>query len=167
MNISPTDKIINFLRQEVGLSVGEDSLPDNTFLPGVEIRGVKIVLDRPKLKNCGDLLHEAGHLALLPEAVRARHRAIGSSIPAELMDEIELGALAWSYAAVVHLGLPPELVFHADGYHGRSEGLLLGFSLGLFPGLMQLEVTGLAAGEKRAVELAVPPFPAMLRWVRD
>lgn len=167
MTACPTDKIIAFLRHEVGLLVLDDALLDDTFLPGLEIRGTTIVFDGSRLKNCGDLLHEAGHLALLPKAVREWHRANGLPIPTAMMDEIELGALAWSYAAAVHLALPPELVFHADGYHGRSEGLLLGFSLGVFPGLTQLESRGMAAGTKRAVELGVQPFPAMLRWLRD
>ncbi len=167
MSTCPTDNIIVFLSQEVGLLVREDSLPNDTFLPGVEIRGATIVFDRPTLKNCGDLLHEAEHLALLPQTVRTQHQANGLPIPAALMDEIELGALAWSYAAAVHLALPPELVFHADGYHGRSEGLLMGFSLGVFPGLMRLESAGMAAGTRRVKELGVEPFPAMLRWLRD
>jgi hypothetical protein len=33
----------------------------------------------------------------------------------------EMAAIAWSYAACVHLGLEPTVVFHSDGYKGGSE----------------------------------------------
>ena len=166
MTPAPLTLITAFLRDEVGITMLEKALPDDTFLPGVEIRGVAIVFDPLKLKNCGDLLHEAGHLALLAEAVRLEHGANGLPIPTAMMDDVELGALAWSYAATVHLRLPPEIVFHADGYHGRSEGLLMGFSVGIYPGLMQLESAGMAFGAQAAVAKQLPAFPAMLRWLR-
>jgi hypothetical protein len=161
------DKIVAFLRNEVGLIVLETELPSDTFLPGLTLRGTTILFDRQKLENSGDLLHEAGHLAMLPAVVRAQYADGGATIPTDLMDAAELGALAWSYAAITHLGLPPEIVFHARGYHGRSEGLLLGFSIGIFPGLMQLESAGMALNKVNAAAIDAIPFPAMLRWARE
>ncbi len=160
------DKIVAFLRTEVGLTVLETTLSTDTFLPGLTLRGSTILFDRQKLENSGDLLHEAGHLAVLSAAVRAQY-ADGAVIPTDLMDTAELGALAWSYAAITHLGLPPEIVFHTKGYHGRSEGLLLGFSVGIFPGLMQLENAGMALSNVNAAASGAAPFPAMLRWARS
>jgi hypothetical protein len=161
------DKIVAFLRLEVGLTVLETELATDTFLPGLTLRGTTILFDRRKLENSGDLLHEAGHLALLPAAVRAQYADDITLIPADLMDAAELGALAWSYAAITHLGLPPEIVFHARGYHGRSEGLLLGFSMGIFPGFTQLENAGMALNKTNAVAIGAAPFPTMLRWARE
>lgn len=94
MTTAPIEIIIAFLRDEVGFTVLEEALPGDTFLPEVQIRGVAIVFDRRKLKHCGDLLHEAGHLILLSETVRLEHRANGLPIPAAMMDDVELGALA-------------------------------------------------------------------------
>jgi hypothetical protein len=36
----------------------------------------------------------------------------------------EIAAQTWSYAAAVHLGLPPEIVFHAAGYRGAAASLI-------------------------------------------
>ena len=33
-------------------------------------------------------------------------------------------AIAWSYAAALEIGIPPEIVFHPDGYRGASESML-------------------------------------------
>lgn len=62
--------------------------------------------------------------------------------------------------------MPPEIVFHTDGYHGRSEGLLMGFSVGIYPSLMQLKSRGMALGTAAAAANRLPAFPAMLRWLR-
>ena len=39
-------------------------------------------------------------------------------------------AIAWSYAAGVHLGLSASLVFHEMGYRGGSQALIDNFSMG-------------------------------------
>ena len=33
----------------------------------------------------------------------------------------EMGAIAWSYAAALHIGLDPRVVFHEDGYKGAAN----------------------------------------------
>ena len=37
-------------------------------------------------------------------------------------------AIAWSYAAAVHLGLDPAVVFHEAGYRGGSGSLIENFA---------------------------------------
>ena len=56
-------KILGFLT-EIGIVVNEKTLPDDTFLPGLELGPSCIYVDYKKLKYPGDLLHEAGHLAV-------------------------------------------------------------------------------------------------------
>jgi hypothetical protein len=34
-----------------------------------------------------------------------------------------MGAIAWSYAAALQIGLDPGIVFHAAGYRGSSQEL--------------------------------------------
>jgi hypothetical protein len=155
------DLIAAFLR-EAGFTVVEERLPPDTFLPGLAVRGDVLVFDRNALRYPGDLLHEAGHLAVLPANIRVNANP-------ELLDapDTEVAAIAWSYAAACHLHIPPEVVFHANGYRGNSEGLLLGFTYGVFPGLNLLEAAGLTVSPRRAAERGVAPYPAMLRWMSE
>ncbi|UOV05081.1 hypothetical protein MUU77_07340 [Pseudoxanthomonas sp. F37] len=59
-----------FLRG-IGLVVTEGRVPDDCFLSGVRIHRGTLVFDRQRLQWPGDLLHEAGHIALTPAALRA------------------------------------------------------------------------------------------------
>ncbi len=79
----------------------------------------KLVVDRGKLKYPGDLLHEAEHLAVVETS---RRQSIGAYVGFNT-DE-GLGAIAWSWAALKHLELPPEVVFHPDGYKGMSVNFI-------------------------------------------
>ncbi len=74
---------------------------------------------RARLLYPGDLLHEAGHLATMPPAQRA---TTVSNAGSDMGDEI--AAQTWSYAAALHLGVAPELVFHSSVYKGAAESLI-------------------------------------------
>lgn len=65
-----TAKIADFLT-EIGIEIGLARLSEPTFLPGILIDGGKILVDEEKLAYPGDLLHEAGHLAVVPGNLRA------------------------------------------------------------------------------------------------
>jgi hypothetical protein len=78
-----------------------------------------------------------------------------------------MAAIAWSWAATIHLELAPNVVFHEAGYRGGAANLIENFSAGRTVGVPLLEWAGLTATGKRAAELGVNPYPAMLRWLRD
>jgi hypothetical protein len=110
----------------------------------------------------GDLLHEAGHLAVMePQRRRQCHIEVGDDAAEEMM------AIAWSYAASLHLGLSPATVFHEGGYRGGSQALIENFSLGRYIAVPMLQWVGMTADPKRAAESGVAPYPHMLRWLRD
>ncbi len=112
-----TSVIIAFLK-EIGLKVEFGSVNDDTFLPGIEVVAGGLIVDESRLLFPGDLLHEAGHLAIVPATTRANLSGkveISEANP----DVIEATAMCWSYAACVQLGIEPSVVFHAHGYHGR------------------------------------------------
>ena len=135
------------------------TLPDKTFLPGLDIRYGAIVVDEEKLAYPGDILHEAGHIAVSePEARKAPTLAP--------TDGEEIATLAWSYAALRHLDLAPDIVFHPDGYKGGSQSLIENFSAGCYLGVPLLQYYGLTVEPKFAAERGVEPFPHMLRWLR-
>lgn len=163
---SLTRQIARFLN-EIGLETIPGRLGDDTFLAGILIENGKIYVDEAKLAFPGDLLHEAGHLAVTPESLRP-HLSDEIALPGEFnIDAIEVAAIAWSYAAALHLGIEPRVVFHAGGYKGNSESLLLNFSLGAYIGVNTLEAAGMTATGENARRLGVKPYPQMLKWLRD
>lgn len=161
---SLTEKIAQFLI-EIGIEVVPTKFSNETFLPGIEVKNGKLLVDESKLKYPGDLLHEAGHLALATSEVR-RKLSGEVVIPDENMNEIEVAVMAWGFAAVKFLEIELRTLFHEGGYHGKSEGLILNFSLGVYPGAHSLERFGLTATGKYAEESGISPYPNMLKWVR-
>lgn len=161
----PTSSLIAFLRG-IGLVVYEQPLGGDSFLPGLRVRNGELLVDRDALTWPGDLLHEAGHLAVLPPDRRG-----ASSDALEELDEVALAgeaeATAWAWAALVHLGLRPDLLFHDAGYHGRSARLIATFSAGVYPGCHGLVMAGLTLTGADAQVAGVPPYPHMIRWLRE
>jgi hypothetical protein len=157
-------KIVGFLRG-IGIEVEQRAGLGDTFLPGLTLDRGRLLFDPAKLEYPGDLLHEAGHVAVAPRDVRPL--LSGSvDVPGVDMGELETAVVPWSYAAALEIGIDPALVFHAGGYRGKSAGLLTTFGAGVYPGLPLLEAYGLAAGPRLAATLGVPAYPAMISWLR-
>jgi len=160
------ERCIEFLNS-IGIECIFTTLEKNeSFLPGLRIKGGSIEIDLNHLENPGDILHEAGHIAVVAASERATLNSESLS-KREWREAEEMMALAWSYAACVHLQLPPHFVFHEQGYRGSAKTLAAGFMQGSYIGLPMLQWLGLAADEKNAPLLGVEPFPAMIKWVRD
>jgi len=153
-----TERLAAFVRG-IGIEVRAATLPHETFLPGIEIDHGAILVDEERLSHPGDMLHEAGHLAVAAPA--ERNAPILSPSPGD-----ELTAIAWSYAALRHLDLDPAVVFHAEGYKGGAESIIENFTAGHYFGVPLLALYGMSLEPKRAAELGVAPFPTMLRWLR-
>ena len=156
-----TATIIAFL-QDIGIPVSIETLTEATFLPGILLRHGGIVVDVERLRFPGDLLHEAGHVAVSSPDRRANIQGDAGPDPAE-----EMMAIAWSYAALVHLQLDPAVVFHADGYRGGSNGLIENFTHGHHFGVPMLQWLGMALDESHARDSNLAPYPHMLKWLRD
>jgi hypothetical protein len=154
-----TRRIVAFL-EAVGIPVALETLPRETFLPGIDLRAGGLVVDMEKLEWPGDLLHEAGHIALTEPELRA-----SLSRPSDDPGE-EMAAIAWSYAASVALGLEPSVVFHERGYHGDSQALISNFTNGRDVGVPLLVCYGMAADSRRPDPNGPRPYPHMLRWLR-
>lgn len=160
-----TRQLAEFI-SEIGLEIIPVKISSKTFLPGILVENGRILVDESKLTYPGDLLHEAGHLAVAPADMRS---SLGGEValPGVWMDPVEVHAIAWSYAAIVYLGLDPKIVFHEGGYGVESERLLSNYNLGVFIGANGLQDAGLTAIGRQATELGVPPYPHMLKWLRD
>lgn len=160
-------RIVDFLRG-IGIDVDEATVPDDAFLPGIRIVAGRLLVDHTRLRWPGDLLHEAGHIATMPAHLRATlHDALDD---ASAHDDVafagEAEATAWAWAARVHLGLPPDVLFHAGGYRGTSARLIATYSLGVYPGAHGLAQAGMTCVGAAATAAGVPPYPHMQRWLR-
>jgi hypothetical protein len=146
-----TAQIVAFLR-EIGLRTEPRTIAEPTVLPGIAVVDGTIAYDEAKLVYPGDLLHEAGHLAVMTPA----HRATASH-QLDATAGAEIAALAWSYAASVRLGLDPAIVFHDAGYRGAAESLRTAFASGATLGQPVLRWLGLTDDG----------YPGMLRWLNE
>jgi hypothetical protein len=160
-----TDRIAAFLN-EIGIRTIPAKLDQTTFLPGIAVKNGQLLVDEERLDFPGDLLHEAGHLAGAPGELRDK-LSDEVIVPEVNLDVLETQAIAWSYAACVYLEIDPRIVFHENGYKGKSENLLFNFGIGVFVGLTGLEENGLAFSENNARRQGLRPFPHMQKWLCD
>ena len=150
-------RIVAFLRR-IGIPVEVATLEDGTFLPGVVVADGGLRVDPSRLSWPGDLLHEAGHVAV---GDPTRRDDGVSDDPGE-----EMAALAWSFAAATHLGLDPSVPFHDGGYRGGGKALAENFSQGGYVGVPILAMWGLTLEPHRATVGGPSPYPHMLAWRR-
>jgi len=148
--VDVADRIAGFL-EGIGLPCRRGAIADATFLPGIRIAAGGLVYDPEKLAHPGDLLHEAGHLAIMSPERRMRARPNVGKYPAE-----EMAAIAWSYAAALHVGLDPAVVFHENGYRGQSASIVASFTSPMPIGVPLLRWLGMTSA-----------YPAMIRWLND
>ena len=151
--------IVDFLTR-IGIPVIIEPVAEGSFLPGVTVRYGALVFDPAHLPYPGDLLHEAGHIAVTDPAVRDTLEAVSDS-PGE-----EMAAIAWSYAAALEIGIDPALVFHEHGYRGGGPSILENFNRGSYFGVPVLDYYGMTAEAKWAETRGIAPYPAMARWLR-
>src|SRR4051812_6792975 len=142
------ERIVAFLR-EIGLVVRVAEIEGPTVLPGIRVVEGGLVVDPARLQYPGDLLHEAGHLAVMPAGRRSLANDDTGSDGGE-----EMAAIAWSYAAAVRLGLDARGVFHEEGYRGGAESMVENFAAGRYIGVPMLVWLGMTER-----------YPEMVRWL--
>src|SRR5688572_24737910 len=125
-------KCIPFLNG-IGIKTIFRKLDTPGFLPGLLIENGCIIIDRDALLYPGDILHEAGHIAVVPGAERTNMNN-QSVLDSKNRETEEMMAIAWSYAACIHLDLDPKIVFHENGYNGTGENIVENFNAGIYFG---------------------------------
>lgn len=154
--------ILDFLKE---IGIGTRFVPgplENTFVPGIRIENGSLSICRAQLLYPGDLLHEAAHLAVVPPETRAKMNDSAGDSGGD-----EMAAIAWSYAALRHLRLSPDIVFHPEGYKGGSKSIIENFTAGRYFGVPLLQLYGLSREKKQAEEKGEEAFPVMKKWTRD
>src|ERR1700761_4669970 len=109
---SPESRTIRAFLERIGIPVVVEPLPENTCLPGMTVRYGKLIVDPDRLGYPGDLLHDAGHIAVLSPDQRDTLESMPEGDGAQ-----ELATIAWSYAAAVEIDITLETLFHEHGYH--------------------------------------------------
>jgi hypothetical protein len=159
MDHPATALVLDFLAA-VGVPVAETAFEGDSFLPGMRVRRGILEIDPARPFYPGDLLHEAGHIAVTDPALRSNLDEVADD-PAE-----EMAAIAWSYAAAVAIGLDPAILFHEHGYKGGGQALIDAFATGGDLGVPMLEWYGLTSCARNVERTGRPAFPVMTRWLR-
>lgn len=145
-----TDRILRFVA-DIGIAVREGPFGADGFMPGMTARRGMLLIDRATLRWPGDLLHEAGHIAVTDPVLRPVADTV-SADPGE-----EMAAICWSNAAARAIGLDRRIVFHDHGYKGGGQWLADAFENGSAIGLPMLVWYGMTTAET---------YPVMRRWLR-
>jgi hypothetical protein len=153
------ERIFQFF-DEISIQYNFTEIETETFLPGIQIKNGVLQIDLQKLKYPGDLVHEAGHIAVTKSEEREVLNDNVIENNAEKAGE-EMAVLLWSYAAAKNIGLAPEIVFHEDGYKGEAEWLREQFVSENYIGLPLLQWMGMTDVEGGY------PFPKMKVWLRE
>jgi hypothetical protein len=162
MENNTVNKIVDFIKS-IGIDVCFEPILTETFVPGITIRSGGLVVDIDNLSYPGDLLHEAGHVAVTSLQKRP---SLNDNVDTELTDGgNEMAAIAWSYAACLYIGIDPAIVFHADGYKGGSSAILENFNEGKYFGVPLLQFYGMSYQPNQAMEKQTEPFPQMINWL--
>lgn len=152
------ESILDFFR-EIKLPFELTHLGNDTFMPGMAIVDGALWIEPEKLQYPGDLLHEAGHIAVTPAAQRPNLG--GDMKKAGHTGGEEMAAIAWSWAALKTIGLAPETLFHLHGYKGGSQSLIDAFTHNQGFGYPLLCAWSMCEHPEHP-----DGFPKMKRWLR-
>ncbi|QUI61707.1 hypothetical protein GSF04_04110 [Pseudoalteromonas sp. A22] len=159
-----TKRICDFLT-EIQLPFRFHEVEENTFLPGLKTVMGTLYIDNEKLLYPGDILHEAGHIAVCEPIFRDQlhedvyKNGLKNGREKQAMQGEEMAAIAWSIAAIQYIGLPLEVVLHKDGYKGASNSFVSAFKEGKGFGYPLLNAWDMTCPEQG--------FPKMQKWIRD
>jgi hypothetical protein len=158
------EKAVQFINQ-IGIATEFRKIEDDPcFLPGLMIEKGVIIIDKSRLQYPGDILHEAAHLAVVPKEERITLNGVDIETRTNAAAE-EMMAIAWSYAACIHLQIDPLFVFHEHGYKGGGSWIAENFKKGNYFGVPVLQWLGMTTTSPGSNNQ--PVYPAMLKWLRD
>jgi hypothetical protein len=155
------EKVTTFIREQ-GIGVVEGPMFRPTLVPGIDMEAGTLRIEVEQMCEPADLLHEAAHIALTP---RERWSSLHGTIESSPADEV--CAIAWTWAAAMFLKIAPERVFHEEVISGNGPTLFENFSAGRYVGVPMLQRWGLTLDARAALAAGLPPYPHMLRWLRE
>ena len=148
--LAAAQAIVAFL-EDVGIPLEVSAIDGGSFVPGLAIVNGTLRIDPMVMAWPGDLLHEAGHVAVVEPQRRLNLCDVGTDAGEEM------AALAWSVAAAKACGTGLDVLFHPGGYKGDSAWLAEQFGTGAPFGVPLLAWYGMTSEAG---------FPSMERWLR-
>lgn len=169
---------VGFLRK-IGLRV-DSGTTQLSFLDRVMISQGGLIVDGDA--PVSNILHEAGHLAILPAVVRSKAKddlSDAFSFGFGLCDNPELleypdhpfiramlqagdaEATAWAWAAGRAIGVPDEMIILDSQYGGAGGGIRLGLTFKQYLGIHGLFHAGMCGHPQRG------GYPSMSKWLQD
>lgn len=166
----------------LGLVVRHDEAADG-FLEGVEIVDGELRVERFDDEFAGELLHDAGHLAVLPGRFREqgngdlrdvskimsdwvdRHGALldpDDPTVRAILQAGECEAVAWSYAAALAIDIDTRIPFFR-GFEGEGLALHDQVATGYYFGVHGRAAAGMTDLPRSR---GTSRFPAMKRWLQ-
>ncbi|WP_207510820.1 hypothetical protein [Longitalea luteola] len=163
-NAAIISNCVAFLHR-IGIPTLFKKIETDSFLPGLSIENGHVVIDTDALLYPGDILHEAGHIAVVAPASRLtlNQHDINNS---PMREAEEMMAIAWSYAACLHLQFDPHLVFHDAGYQAGGSNIVENFREGRYFGTPMLQYYKMTI-EPAHAQPGDPVYPHMLQWLRE
>lgn len=173
-------KVLNFLT-EIGLPwrFDEDA---KGFLSSCSIQDGTLLVHRST--NASDILHEAGHLCILPGDFRHLCQDDLGDIQAAMLDVIGMEfldtpfmscviqtsdpeATAWAWAAGKKIGLPEDRIIEDDDYNGEGKEMRINLSFNAYIGINGIAATKNTAVRKGALSdyLGLPVYPELKNWL--
>ena len=170
------NKVINFLNS-IGIPTIKGYVPIMSFLPGILIKQGTLIYNGKA--TLGDMLHEAGHLAIVPgkyrkfmsgkldRSIKRIYRMAKASdeldnpdapIARQLMQASESEATAWAWAVGKFLNIAEEEIILDNTYEGKGANERAKLSANCHFGINGLRASGMVE--------SVKTYPKLTRWVQ-
>lgn len=177
--------VVNFLNN-IGLKTiitQEKSYFQQTFLNNVLIKNGELLINQNT--KISDLLHEAGHLAVLHPQYRKFANNDISGVIQKMITEINVlqkenqkyqycedeCATAWAYAVGVHLNLDNKMIIEKKQYGGTGKDVIFALKNNCHRGIKELQYAGFCVQQSSAKLLKefadLPVYPQLAKWVQD
>jgi hypothetical protein len=129
------------------------------------------------------LLHEAGHLAVIPGRYRVQVGENLESSLGKIMDQVdwsdpdslecrmalqcgETEATAWAWAAGIHLGLKPQEIIADEDYDGTGASMRVCLEHDAYLGINGMCHAGFCGRGELGRRRGLPIYPKLSYWVQ-
>lgn len=171
--------IVNVLNK-IGIQciIGE---ANNCFVDGVQIKNGCLIVNIYRC-SISNLLHEAGHLAVLPKEYRKQASGDLGDVLRKMYREIDCSkeenrrymqcedaeATAWAYAFGRRCVVPFDLIIDDEQYDGTGRDVLESLALGSGLGVNGLSRMGWCASSIiHSKASGLPMYPNLVKWIND
>lgn len=169
--------VIDFLNK-IGIKCHIVDSVDGGFLKTILIKNGELYLTR-KCK-ISDILHEAGHLAVLPPKYRMQASGNIIDVLKKMYSEVDTllpenekymycedcEATAWAFACGVYLKIPYNKIIEKRQYQNDGANILFGLKHNSYFGINKLARAGWCSARKMNETENRPLYPKLNKWLQ-